>query len=95
MSAPASEPEITREESRFITHVDEHEALIDFRKNGNVLDAHHTFVPKEIGGKGIASALVRFMMNDARDKGEKIRPTCSYVETWLKRHPEYEDLRAG
>lgn len=93
MSAPASEPRIIRENSRFVTVVDGHEAVIDFRKTGDVIDAHHTGVPKAIGGRGIASALVRFMVNDAREKGEKIRPSCSYVDAWLRRHPEYDDLR--
>lgn len=85
---------ITREASRFVTHVDGHEAVIDFRKDGNVLDAWHTGVPDPIGGRGIAAALTLHMAQDARARGERIRPSCRYVDVWLKRHPEYEDLRA-
>lgn len=87
-------PVITRESTRFVTRIDGHEAVIDFRKTGDILDAHHTGVPKPIGGRGVASALVRHMMESARANGERVRPSCSYVETWLRRHPEFDNLRA-
>lgn len=92
MSVPAYD--ITRESHRFVTYVDGHEAVIDFRKSGNVLDAYHTGVPQAIGGRGVAAALVKAMMDDARAQGEQIRPSCSYVAAWLKRHPDYADLSA-
>lgn len=45
-------------------------------------------------GKGIAAKLVDALIDDARDKGFKIIPSCSYVAAQFDRHPEWEDLRA-
>lgn len=85
---------ITRGEHRYETHVDGHVAHLDFRRRGDVIDAYHTLVPRPIGGRGIAAALVERLVQDARAEGLTIRPSCSYVDVWLRRHPEHADLRA-
>jgi predicted GNAT family acetyltransferase len=54
----------------------------------------HTLVPPEIGGRGVAAALVDALIADARAEGFKIVPQCSYVEAQFRRHPEWADLRA-
>ncbi|MCX7285825.1 MAG: GNAT family N-acetyltransferase [Novosphingobium sp.] len=61
---------------------------------GDVLVADHTLVPTEIGGRGVAGELVKALMADARAKGFKVVPQCSYVEAAFRRHPEWADLRA-
>jgi len=60
----------------------------------SVIAADHTYVPPELEGRGIAMAIVRHAVEDARTKGWKIRPACSYVETAFKRHPEWADVLA-
>jgi predicted GNAT family acetyltransferase len=61
---------------------------------GNARIADHTLVPPEIGGKGIAAALVDALVDDARNEGFKIVPACSYVAAQFKRHPEWAELLA-
>lgn len=56
--------------------------------------ADHTIVPPEIGGRGVAAKLVEALVADAREKGFKIRPQCSYVAAAFDRHPDWADLRA-
>lgn len=56
--------------------------------------ATHTVVPSEIGGRGIAGLLVDRLVADARDKGFKIVPQCSYVARKFEKNPEWADLRA-
>lgn len=56
--------------------------------------ATHTIVPPEIGGRGIAGELVKALVADAREKGFKIVPQCSYVEKKFDENPEWSDLRA-
>lgn len=56
--------------------------------------ADHTLVPPEIGGRGVAAALVEALVADARAQGFRIVPQCSYVEAQFRRHPEWADLRA-
>ena len=54
----------------------------------------HTMVPPELRGRGIAEELVRAGLADARAKGLKVVPACSYVAVFIRRHPEFQDLVA-
>ena len=56
--------------------------------------ADHTIVPPEIGGRGVAAALVDALVADAQREGFTIVPQCSYVEAQFRRHPEWAELRA-
>ena len=70
-------------------------AHLDYQiKNEHTLIFHHTFVPPQLEGRGIASALTRQALDYAREHGKKVIPACSYVAVWIKRHPEYSDLIA-
>jgi predicted GNAT family acetyltransferase len=46
-------------------------------------------------GKGLAEALVKRGIEDARKEGRKIMPLCSFVRTEFRRHPDWSDLLAG
>ncbi len=59
-----------------------------------VISADHVYVPKEFEGRGIALALVTHAVEDARARGWKIRPCCSYVAVKFDQHPEWADVRA-
>lgn len=52
----------------------------------------HTFVPNALRGRGIAAMLARAALNEARQRGWKVVPRCSYVAAFIKRHPEFADL---
>ena len=54
----------------------------------------HTVVPTELEGRGVASAIVKHALDHARAKGLKVVPQCAYVASFIKRHPEYEELVA-
>jgi predicted GNAT family acetyltransferase len=62
---------------------------------GKTMIIGHTYVPPSLRGKGLAEALVRRGIDDARSEGRKIMPLCSYVRTEFKRHPEWSDLLAS
>lgn len=78
------------EKKRFWLEVDGHEAHVAYRLHDGGLDIRHTIVPEEIGGRGIASALVKAAYDYARGQGLKPVATCSYAVIWLQRHPEYQ-----
>lgn len=78
----------------FSVNVDGHQAYIDYNLDAGVMCITHTMVPEEIGGRGIAGELTRFVLDTARAKSWKVIPACTYTQAYLKRHPEYEDLRA-
>lgn len=75
----------------FWTEVDNHLAHVAYEltEDGG-LDIRHTIVPEEIGGRGIASSLVREAYNYARANHLQPVATCSYAVRWLEKHPGYE-----
>lgn len=55
----------------------------------------HTGVPPAWEGQGLASRLARTALEYARQNGYRVRPLCSFVVAYLKRHPEYQELVEG
>jgi uncharacterized protein len=47
----------------------------------------HTEVPPPLQGRGLAAALVREALAWAAAQGLLVRPLCSYVAAYLRRHP--------
>jgi predicted GNAT family acetyltransferase len=64
------------------------------RRDPDTIVADHTGVPSQYRGQGIAEKLVATAMADARARGQKIVPVCSYVVAQFRRHPEWADLKA-
>ena len=63
-------------------------------EHDKVRAAEHTLVPPEVGGRGVAAKLVEALVADARQRGFKIDPQCSFVAAAFKRHPDWADLHA-
>ncbi|HTP72231.1 MAG TPA: GNAT family N-acetyltransferase [Burkholderiaceae bacterium] len=55
----------------------------------------HTETPPPLQGRGLAAQVVRAALDHARAHGLKVRPACSYVRAYLRRHPELHDLVAA
>ncbi len=64
-------------------------AYVSYKIHAGNLDIKHTVVPKELGGRGIASMLVQTAFDYAREQGLKPMATCPYARGWLEKHPEY------
>lgn len=73
---------------RFETVVDGITAYVEYQEYPGGLDLVHTIVPKPIGGKGIAAALVKHALDYAQSNSLKIIPTCSYIRIYVDRHKE-------
>ncbi len=54
----------------------------------------HTGVRRSHEGRGLAAALVRRGLDDARSDGMRVIGRCPYVAAYLDDHPDYDDLRA-
>jgi predicted GNAT family acetyltransferase len=52
----------------------------------------HTEVPEAYEGRGIGTALIRAGLNAARERGLQVIPTCPFFASYIKRHPEEQDL---
>ena len=79
---------------RFETTVDGHVCMADYQMRGNVMWMTHTGVPPAVGGRGIAAELVRVALEWAERNNYKVEPSCSYVEVYMRRHPQTQKLLA-
>jgi hypothetical protein len=68
--------------------------LADFYRRGNVVVIPHTETAPEFGGRGLASQLVRYCLDDIRDQQLLVEPACPFVAAYIRKHPEYADLVA-
>lgn len=69
--------------------------LADFIARDGVLEIPHSEVLPEFRGRGLAGVLVGATLDDLRRRGERVIPSCSYVASFIARHPEYADLVAA
>ncbi len=85
--------EVRNDESarKFYVTVDGHEAVIEYVKTGDVYDLQHTFVPEELRGEGVAEQLVQGTLDQIKSQGATFKPTCPYIQSFLKRHPGYQE----
>ncbi len=67
-------------------------AFLDYRRHGSSLVLIHTEVPSEMEGRGVAGSLAKTALEYARNERLRVVPRCSFVSSYLKRHPEYQDL---
>ncbi len=78
---------------RFYTMVEGREAYLQYLiVDKNVLNYYKTYVPNELRGKSIAGKIVEAALNYARENNLKIIPSCSYVDTFIERNKNFEDL---
>jgi predicted GNAT family acetyltransferase len=86
-------------QQRFETVVEGQSCVLDYvlddLRSPGVMTITHTVVPGAVGGRGIAGALVQAALEQARAEGWKVLPACSYADAWMRRHPQYEELRVG
>lgn len=69
-------------------------AILAYDERNERMVLTHTEVPASHEGKGLGSQLVKAAANDARERGLKIVPQCSYARTWFERHREQGDVLA-
>ena len=69
-------------------------SVLDYQLDGGRVVFGHTGVPSAYQGRGLAAQLVEAGLQWARDEGLKVVPACSYVQTYLQRHPEWQHLVA-
>ena len=82
------------ERSRYELIDDAGEVLghVRYRHDGDVLDLLHTEIDDGHEGEGLGGTLARGVLDDARGRGLRIRPTCPFIAGWIEKHPDYADL---
>jgi len=81
---------------KYYAVVDGLESVCEYSSAGEkTLNFLHTYVPPELRGKGIAEQLVQEALEDARNRGFKVIPSCWYVKLYIDRHPQLQDVLAS
>ena len=93
--AAAPSPPVQHEPDarRFVLRVDGQLCECTYRiDDAGRLVLDHTHVPRALEGRGLAALLVAAALDHARAEGRKVRPVCSYVQAYMRRHPQTLDL---
>ena len=70
-------------------------AVLEYTMKDGLHYFDHTEVPPELRGQGVAGQLAKAAFDHAVENGWKVVPACSYIEVYLRRHPEYSGIIAG
>ncbi|AGG67577.1 GNAT family N-acetyltransferase [Corynebacterium callunae] len=54
---------------------------------------NHTVIKPEFRGQGLSAPLIKFAFDDSRAAGIRIHDACSAVAAFIKKNPEYQDLK--
>ena len=77
---------------RYELAVDGHIAATYYSIAAGVVTFVHTEVPPELGGKGIASKLIKGALDQVRADGLKVIAQCPFVKAFIEKNPAYQDL---
>jgi predicted GNAT family acetyltransferase len=80
------------EASQFEAMVQDLRSELSYARDGNRILFTHTGVPPALRGRGIASKMARAAMEYVRENNLVAVPLCSYMVSYIRRHPEYQSL---
>ena len=83
-----------KDKSQFIITIDNKEAYVDYNIEQNKMNLFHTYTDPELRGKGLAAKVVKAALEYAKQSNLKVEPGCTYVQSFISRHKEYEELVA-
>lgn len=81
-----------RHNTRFEAGTSRNPAHLDYLLTGDIVEMYHTEVPSDYQGQGVAAKLATAALDWARANKYKVLPTCSYVDSFIRKHKEYQDL---
>jgi uncharacterized protein len=95
MSAPPIEVRHNAAHQRFEAEVQGQLCFAQYQMVDGVMWLTHTETPPALQGQGYAAQVVQAALDHARAQGLKVRPACSYVHSYMRRHREAQDLLAA
>jgi hypothetical protein len=79
--------------SRYEVEADGAVAFLTYQRTSRVVMLLHTEVPDALRGRNLGGVLAKHALDAGRASGQRIVVRCPFVAAWIKRHPEYADLR--
>lgn len=85
------------DESRYEARIDgELAGILEYIVKHNRIALSHTEVLPAFEGRGVASKLAKFGLDEARRRELGVIVTCPFVRSYVQRHPEELDIvKAG
>ena len=81
------------DQSRYEVMVDDTiGGIVEYRDKGDYVELTHTEVDPSHEGEGLGSQLARAVLDNLRNEGRQVVPSCRFISSYLKKHPEYADL---
>jgi predicted GNAT family acetyltransferase len=80
------------EAHRFELLVGDLRSVLTYRRFPDRVVLVHTEVPQSLERHGLAAKLTSFALDFARANRLRVVPLCPYVSSFLRKHPEYQDL---
>jgi predicted GNAT family acetyltransferase len=82
---------IVHENGRFSLARGEVACELLYEVHDGVASFTHTRVPQALRGQGLAAHLVEAGLQWAVQHKLRIRPDCSYVQSYIERHPQWRE----
>jgi predicted GNAT family acetyltransferase len=94
MQINLDELEVTHNEAenRFETWIQGQLSKLDYLRDGTTMVMTHVGVHPDLRGQGIAGRLTQVALEYAAKNALRVIPMCSYVATYIRRHPQYQEL---
>lgn len=70
-------------------------SVAEYRRDGDRLIFNHTATDPRFQGKGLAAEVVRYALDDVRDRGLSVVPACWFVADFIESNPDYRPLLAA
>jgi uncharacterized protein len=81
------------EQQRYEVYEDDKLAgFAEYRRREDAVSLTHTEIDPAFGGKGLAGSLIKHALDEARGQGSSVLPFCSFVQNYIRKHPEHLDL---
>ena len=79
------------ERQRYEIHLDGHVAELVYRIRENKYYLMHTWVPQDIGGRGVATALALSALKYGEENELETIIYCPFVKAFVERHPDWKN----
>jgi len=84
-----------KEQKQYELEVEGFKAKIEYIEAKGNIYLTHTEVPKELGGKGIASIMVQKALEEVEKRNLKLFPLCPFVAAYIKKNHEWGRILAN
>ena len=64
----------------------------EYRTRPGLIAFVHTEIDERVQGRGLGDTLIRFALEDARNRDLAVLPFCPFVKAFIERHREFEAL---